>query len=150
MHPSQQASRMDWKAKQGLSRQFQSRSEKLLFHLLLAALNIKKMTRENQNCSRRSSDVCLCSKTFCCNDSKRQKYRFSSEWFIKRALEDSGDGLMVKYRQKLDEEVKLKSKNRGFETIKFAVAIYEKETQQNWPKILVFQRSLIWICFAHE
>ena len=31
----------------------------------------------------------LCSKTFCCCDSKKQKYTFSSKGLSKRALEDS-------------------------------------------------------------
>ena len=36
--------------------------------------------------------LCLCSKTYCCYDSKSQKYKFSSKGLNKRALEDSGDG----------------------------------------------------------
>ena len=44
----------------------------------------------------------------------------------KRALEDSGDGPMAKYRQVLDEAVNLKSTNREFKTINHAVATYEQ------------------------
>ena len=70
--------------------------------------------------------VCLCSKTYCCYDSKSQKYKFSSKSLNKRALEDSGDGPMAKYRQVLEEAVNLKSTNRGFKTINHAVATYEQ------------------------
>ena len=51
--------------------------------------------------------LCLSSKTYCCYDSKSQKYKFSSKGLKKRALEDSGDGPMAKYRQVLDEAVNL-------------------------------------------
>ena len=70
--------------------------------------------------------LCLCSKTYCCYDSKSQKYKFSSKGLNKRALEDSGDGPMAKYRQVLDEAVNLKSTNRRFKTINHAVATYEQ------------------------
>ena len=36
----------------------------------------------------------LCSKTYCCYDSKSQNYKISSKGLHKRALEDSGDGPM--------------------------------------------------------
>ena len=48
--------------------------------------------------------LCLCSKTYCCYDSKNQKYKWSV----------------------LNEAVKLKSTNRGFKTINHAVATYEQ------------------------
>ena len=35
--------------------------------------------------------LCLCSKTYCCYDSKSQNYKFSSKGLNKRALEDSRD-----------------------------------------------------------
>ena len=70
--------------------------------------------------------LCLCSKTYCCYDSKSQKYKFSSKSLSKRALEDFGDGPMAKYRQELDDAVNLKSTNRGFKTINHAVATYEQ------------------------
>ena len=69
--------------------------------------------------------LCLCSITYCFYDSKSQKYKFSSKALNKRALEDSWDGPMAKYRQVPDEAVKLKSTNRGFKTINHAVATYE-------------------------
>ena len=62
--------------------------------------------------------LCLCSKTYCCYDSKCQKNNFSSKGLNKRALEDSGGGPMAKYRQLLDDAENLKSTNRGFKTIK--------------------------------
>ena len=70
--------------------------------------------------------LCLCSKTYCCYDSKSEKYKFSSKDLNKSALEDSGDGPMAKYRQVLDEAVNLKSTNRGFKTVNHAVATYEQ------------------------
>ena len=45
---------------------------------------------------------CLCSKTYCCYDSKSQKYKFISKGLNKRALEDSGDGrLLALHLQKI-------------------------------------------------
>ena len=69
---------------------------------------------------------CLCSKTYCCYDSKSQKYKLSSKGLNKRALEDSGDGPMAKYRQVLIKAVNLKSTNRRFKSINYTVATYEK------------------------
>ena len=56
--------------------------------------------------------LCLCSKTYCCYDSKSDKIKFNSKGLNKRTLEDTGDGPMSKYRQVLIEAVKLKSTNR--------------------------------------
>ena len=101
------------------------------FFPVLAALNIRNMTRENQGCSRRRrSDVPKCCasvvKLFCCNNSKSQTYKFSSKGLNKCALEDSGDGPMANHRQVLDESVNLKSTSRGFETINRTIAFYEQ------------------------
>ena len=68
------------------------------------------MTRENQDCSRRSSNA----------------PKFRSKGLYKRALEDSGDGPMAKYRQVLDEAVNSKSTYRGFKTVNHAVATNEQ------------------------
>ena len=70
--------------------------------------------------------LCLRSKTFGCYDCKRQKNNISSKGINKRALEDSGDDPMAKYRQVLDKAVILKSTNREFKTINLAVATYER------------------------
>ena len=70
--------------------------------------------------------LCLFSKTYCCYDGKSQKYKFSSKVLNERALEDSRDGPMAKYRQVLDKAVNLRSTNRGFKTINHAVATYEQ------------------------
>ena len=70
--------------------------------------------------------LCLCSKAYCCYDSKCQKYKFISKGLSKRALEDSGDGPMAKYQRVLHEAVNLKSTNRGFKTINYAFATYEQ------------------------
>ena len=69
-----------------------------------------------------STYLCLCSKICCCYDSESQKYKFSNKGLNKRALEDSGDDPMAKYRQVLDEAVNLKSTIRGFKTINHSVA----------------------------
>ena len=63
---------------------------------------------------------------YCCYESQGQKYKFSSKGLRKRALEDSGDGPMAKYRQALDEAESSKSTNRGFKTTNHAVETYEK------------------------
>ena len=70
--------------------------------------------------------LCLCSKIYCCYDSKSQKYKFSRKGVNKRALEDSGDGSMAEYRQVLEEEVNLKPTNRRFKSINHAVGTYEQ------------------------
>ena len=70
--------------------------------------------------------LCLCSKTYCCYDSKSDKFKFSSKGFNKRTLEDTGDGPMSKYRRVLDEAVNLKSNNRGFKTSNHLVGTYEQ------------------------
>ena len=48
--------------------------------------------------------LCLCSKAYFCYDSKCQKYKFISKGLSKRALEDSGDGPMAKYRRVLHQD----------------------------------------------
>ena len=68
--------------------------------------------------------LCLCSKTYCCYDSKSDKFKFSSKGLNKRTLEDTGDGPMTKYRRILDEAVNLKSTNRGFKTSNHLVGTY--------------------------
>ena len=45
---------------------------------------------------RSTEMLCLCSKTYCCYDSKSNKYKFSSKSLSKRTLEDCGDGPMAK------------------------------------------------------
>ena len=74
--------------------------------------------------------LCLCSKTYCCYDSKSDKFKFSSKGLNKRTLEDTGDGPMSKYRQVLDKAVNLKSTNRGFKTSNHLVGTYE-QTKKN-------------------
>ena len=70
--------------------------------------------------------LCLCSKTYCCYDSKSDKIKFNSKGLNKRTLEDTGDGPMSKYRQVLIEAVKLKSTNRGFKASHHLVGTYEQ------------------------
>ena len=73
-----------------------------------------------------SEMLCLCSKTYCCYDRKRNKYKFSSKGLNKRTLEDCGDGPMSKYRIVLEEAVNVTSTNRGFRTMKHSVSTYEQ------------------------
>ena len=68
----------------------------------------------------------LCSKTYCCYDSKSNKYKFSRKGLSKRTLEDCGDDPMAKYRKVLDEVVNVTSTNRGFRTVHHSVATYEQ------------------------
>ena len=95
-----------------------------------AALFIKKhdkrepgLFKEEFRCTEM---LCLCSKTYCCYDSKSDKFKFSSEGLNKRKLEDTGVGPMSKYRQVPDEAVNLKSTNRGFKTSNDLVGTYEQ------------------------
>ena len=68
----------------------------------------------------------LCSKTYCCNDNKSDKFKLSSKGLDKRVQEDSGDGPMSKFRRMLDEKINLTSTCRGFKTINHMVATYEQ------------------------
>ena len=70
--------------------------------------------------------LCLCSKTYCCYDSKSDKFKFSSKGLNKRTLEDIGDGPMSKNRRVLDEPVNLKSTNRRFKTSSQLVGTCER------------------------
>ena len=84
--------------------------------------------------------LCLCSKTYCCYDSKSNKYKFSSKGLNKRTLEDCSDGLMVKYRKVLDEIITVTSTNRGIRTVHHSVATYEqtiKGLSYFYPKRIV-------------
>ena len=84
--------------------------------------------------------LCLYSKTYCCNDSNSNKYKFSSKGLNKRALEDCGECPMAKYRKVLDEFIKVTSTNRGFRTVHHSVATY-KQTKEGlsyfYPKRIV-------------
>ena len=70
--------------------------------------------------------LCLCSKTYCCNESNSNKYKISSKGLNKRTFEDCGDGPMAKYRKVLDEIINVTSTNRGFRTVQHSVATYEQ------------------------
>ena len=70
--------------------------------------------------------ICLCSKTYCCYDTKSDKYKFSSKSPNKRTLEETGDGPREKYRRVMDEIIHLTSTNRGFRTINHCFATYEQ------------------------
>ena len=70
--------------------------------------------------------LCLCSRTYCCYDVTSSKLKFSSKGLNKRALEQSGDGPLEKYRRDLNEKVNVTSNNGGFRTNNHFVAAYEK------------------------
>ena len=70
--------------------------------------------------------LCLCSKTYCCNDSCSLKFKFSSKGLNKGTLESSGDGPMSNYRNVLGETVNVTSTNHGFCTIDHVVSTYEQ------------------------
>ena len=70
--------------------------------------------------------LCLCSKTYCCNDVTSKKSKFSSKSLNKRVLEQSGEGPLEKYRRVLNEKVNVTSNNRGFRTNIHSVATYEQ------------------------
>ena len=67
--------------------------------------------------------LCLCSKIYCCYDSKSDKKK---QRIDKRFLEESGDEPIEKYRKVLSEAINLTSTNRGFRTINHMVATYEQ------------------------
>ena len=71
------------------------------------------------------TEGCVCAAN-CCFDSNSNKYKFSSKNLSKRTLEDCGDGPMAKYREVLDEFVKVTSTNRGFQTVHHSVATYDQ------------------------
>ena len=75
---------------------------------------------------RRTELLCLCSKTYCCNDVTSIKPNFSSKCLNKCVLEQSGHGPMERYRRVLNEKVNVTSNNRGFRTNNHSVATYEQ------------------------
>ena len=84
--------------------------------------------------------LCLCSKTYCCSDVTSNKSKFSRKCLNKRVLEQSGDGLLDKYRRVLNEKVNVTSNNRGFQTNNDSVATYEqvkKGLSYFYPKRIV-------------
>ena len=68
----------------------------------------------------------LCSKTYCCYDSRTKKTKFSSKGLNKNVLEENNDGPLQKYRKVLDEAVNASSTNRGFKTVNHQVLTYEQ------------------------
>ena len=66
--------------------------------------------------------LCLCSKTYCCNDVISNKLKFSSKGLNKQ----SGDGSLEKYRRVFNEKVNVTSNNRSFRTNNHPVATFEQ------------------------
>ena len=84
--------------------------------------------------------VCLCSRTYCCNEVTSNKSKFSSKGLNQRILEQSGDGSLEKYRRVLNEKVIVTSNNRGFRTNNLSVSTYEqvkKSLSCFYPKQIV-------------
>ena len=88
--------------------------------------------------------LCLCSKTYCCNDVTSKKLKTRSESLNKRVIEQSGDGLLEKYRRVLNEKVNVtfpnEGNNRGFRTNSHSVATFEqvkKDLSYFYPKRIV-------------
>ena len=80
--------------------------------------------KEERKCAEM---LCLCSKTYCCDDKQINKHNFSSKGLNKRTIEKCGDGgPMSKYRKFLEEAVNVTSTNRIFRTIQHSVATYEQ------------------------
>ena len=82
----------------------------------------------------------LCSKTYCCYDSRTKKTKFSSKGLNKNVLEENNDGPLQKYRKVLDEAVNVSSTNRGFNTVNHQVLTYEqtkKGLSYFYPKRMV-------------
>ena len=83
--------------------------------------------------------ICLCSKTYCCYDTAKDKLKFSSKGLNKRVLEQSGNGPLEKYRRVLDEKVNVTSTNRGFRVNDHSVATYE-QTKKDY--LIFIQKEL--------
>ena len=60
--------------------------------------------------------IWLCSKTYCCYDSKSNNFKFSSKGLSERTLEDCGDGSISKYGDVFEEVLNVTSTHRGFRT----------------------------------
>ena len=69
--------------------------------------------------------LCLCSKTYCCYDSKSDTFKFNSEGLNKRTLEDTGNE-PKSHRRIHEEAINLKSANFGFKTSNHLVGTYEQ------------------------
>ena len=98
---------------------FIAEAKKIFFPYTCCAVHKKHdkrepgLIKENFRCT---GMFCLCSKTCCRYDSKRDEFIFSSKELDKMMVKDTDDGPMSKYRQVLYEAVNLKSTNRGFKT----------------------------------
>ena len=67
----------------------------------------------------------LCSKTYCCYDSRSKKTKFRSKGLNKNNLEENNDGPLQKYRKVLVKAVNVSSTNKGFKTVNHQVLTYE-------------------------
>ena len=70
--------------------------------------------------------ICLCSKSYCSNESQSNKFKISSKGLNKGTLEDCGDYPMSKNCKELEEVVNVTSTNRGIRTLHYAVATYKQ------------------------
>ena len=81
------------------------------------------LSKEEFRCTE---TLCLCSKTYCCNEVTSKKPKFSNKGLNKRVLEQSDDGPLEKNRRMLNEKVNISSNNRGYRTKNHSVATYEE------------------------
>ena len=70
--------------------------------------------------------LCLCSKTYCCDNSVTNKTKFSSKGLNKNVLEENSNGPLQKYKRVLDDAVNVSSTNREFKTVNHRVFTYEQ------------------------
>ena len=85
------------------------------FHRTCCSINKKYDKREPgilKEKFRCTEMLSLCSKKYCCNGNKSDKFKISSKGLNKPVIEDSGDGPMAKYRRMLDEAVNFTTTNR--------------------------------------
>ena len=107
---------------------FSANSTTVFFHRTCCAKHNKHDRREpglfNENVLCKEM-ICLCSKTYCCDDSQSNELKISSKRLNTRTLEDCGDGSMSNYCKVLEKVVNVTSTNRDSRTIQHAFATYE-------------------------
>ena len=88
------------------------------------------MIRENLASSKKTPDLPRCYvcvvKHAVAMMSPLEKNKFSSKDLNERVLEQSGHGLLQKYRRELNENVNVTSNNRGFRTNSHYIATDEQ------------------------
>ena len=127
----QPARKKEWNSlqKRDCTDEISAKSTTIFFPCFCCTKQKKQNRREPglfKELSRCKKMICLCCITYCCYDSQSNNFKSSGKGLNKRRSEDSGGGLMSKYRKKSDEVVKVTSTDRSFRTIQHAVATYEQ------------------------